>query len=194
MSSIDIQPLVDRLMAGEPVVFPTDTLPALACRPQDAASIWALKQRPMGKPLILMGASADELIAALQQEPPQGWRAMAQLGWPGALTLVLPAQGPVAQALNPAAGNSLGLRVPAARPARELLAWTGPLATTSVNRSGEAACTTAAEVAAEFPELMRLGPEPWPPGSGQASTVVAWQNQRWKLLRQGAVSVALADG
>ena len=194
MSSIDIQPLVDRLMAGEPVVFPTDTLPALACRPQDAASIWALKQRPMGKPLILMGASADELIAALQQEPPPGWRAMAQLGWPGALTLVLPAQGPLAQALNPVAGNSLGLRVPAARPARELLAWTGPLATTSVNRSGEAACTTAAEVAAEFPELMRLGPEPWPPGSGQASTVVAWQNQRWKLLRQGAVSVALADG
>jgi L-threonylcarbamoyladenylate synthase len=189
MTSCDAQHLAERLINGEPVVFPTDTLPALACRPNAAARIWQLKQRPAQKPLILMGASAEDLIAALDQEPPQGWQELAELGWPGALTLVLPAKGAVAQALNPAAGTSLGLRVPASTLALDLLTRSGVLATTSVNYSGEAACTTAAEVAVRFPELARLSPEPWPPGSGLASTVVAWRSDGWKVLRQGAVQL-----
>ena len=106
MSSVDAQHLAERLLTGEPVVFPTDTLPALACRPQAAARIWQLKQRPAEKPLILMGASAEELIGALDQEPPQGWQELADLGWPGALTLVLPAQGAVAHCLG--AASTLG--------------------------------------------------------------------------------------
>ena len=88
-----------------------------------------------------------------------------------------------------AAGNSLGLRVPASTLALDLLTRSGVLATTSVNYSGEAACTTAAEVAVRFPELARLSPEPWPPGSGLASTVVAWRSDGWQVLRQGAVQL-----
>ena len=134
-----------------------------------------------------MGASVEQLLPCLGQAPPDGWQRLAELGWPGALTLVLPARGPVVEALNPEGGCSLGLRVPACEAALQLLRCSGPLATSSANRSGEPACRTAAELARCFPEVSRLAPEPWSPGSGQASTVVAWQSDGWRVLRQGQV-------
>lgn len=84
--------LAERLRWGEAALFPTDTLPALASRPEHAAQIWQLKQRPQDKPLILMGASAEDLWDWLGEPPHPAWQALAQLHWPGALTLVVPAR------------------------------------------------------------------------------------------------------
>ena len=78
------QALAQRLQQGEPALFPTDTLPALAAIPEAAQAIWQLKQRPADKPLILMGASVEQLLPCLGQEPPDGWQHLAELGWPGA--------------------------------------------------------------------------------------------------------------
>ena len=180
-----------RLAAGEAALFPTDTLPALAARPGQAAELWRLKQRPSDKPLILMGADLEQLHGVLGGPWRQEWLAMAEQGWPGALTLVLPAQGPIPQALHPG-GTSLGLRVPACPRAQELLRCSGPLATTSANPSGELAAATAEDAARMFPELALLGPLPWPQGGGQASTVLAWQQDGaapggWQVLRAGAL-------
>jgi L-threonylcarbamoyladenylate synthase len=178
--------LAERLAAGSAALFPTDTLPALACRPRWAGQLWQLKRRPPDKPLILMGASLDDLKSVLGQVWQPAWLDRAAQGWPGALTLVLPAQGELVEWLNPG-GSTLGLRVPACGRARELLGCTGPLATTSANRSGLPAALDAAEAAGTFPELPLLGPLPWPAPSGQASTVLGWSDRGgWKLLRAGA--------
>lgn len=165
--------LAEWLRAGGAALFPTDTVPALAARPQAVAQLWHLKQRPARKPMILMGADAEALFAALELSIAPEWRAMAERCWPGAVTLVLPARGPLAQALH-SEGSSLGLRIPACPLALELLRRSGPLATTSANRSSEPPCRTAAEAATQFPALALLGPVPWPGGSGQPSTVLAW--------------------
>jgi L-threonylcarbamoyladenylate synthase len=165
--------LAQWLLAGSAALFPTDTVPALAARPEAAAQLWQLKQRPARKPMILMGADAEALFAALERPIAPEWSAMAQRCWPGAVTLVLPARGALAQALH-SEGSSLGLRIPACPLALELLRRSGPLATTSANRSSEPPCRTAAEAAALFPALALLGPLPWPDGSGQPSTVLAW--------------------
>lgn len=183
--------LAERLCSGEAALFPTDTLPALAALPHNAPRLWHLKQRPMDKPLILMGADLAQLQPFLGLPWRAEWIAMAESGWPGALTLVLPAQGTTLAALNPG-GSSLGLRVPASSMARELLALSGPLATTSANLSGQVAAASAAEAAGIFPEVPLLGPLPWPKGEGLASTVLAWQQLqgdggRWQLLRRGAL-------
>ena len=186
------------LAAGEAVLFPTDTLPALAARPEAAVLLWRLKQRPADKPLILMGADLSQLVEALGVPWSQPWIDQARLSWPGAVTLVLPIAGALTSHLHPG-GTSLGLRVPACERARELLRLSGPLATTSANRSGEPPATTAAEAARQFPTLSLLQPLPWPAGSGQASTVLAWQGpdqgtgrgSEWTVLRPGA---AVAPG
>ncbi|MEB3265210.1 MAG: Sua5/YciO/YrdC/YwlC family protein [Cyanobacteriota bacterium] len=171
--------------AGGAVIFPTDTLPALAALPAHADQIWRLKQRPRDKPLILMAARQEDLQVATGGAWRPEWLAMAARVWPGAVTLVLPACGPVAEALHPG-GGSLGLRIPAAARALELLDFSGPLATTSANRSGEPACRDAAEAAIRFPAVPQLAPRPWVGGSGEASTVLAWGTGGWRTLRAGA--------
>ncbi len=180
-----VQPLLDLLAClqeGQPVLFPTDTVPALAIRPAAAQRIWTLKQRPAHKPLILMGADLAQLQQALGVEWRPEWQQEAEAVWPGAVTLVLPSAGSLQRALNPA-GTSLGLRVPACPMAQELLRHSGPLATTSVNRSGEPPALSAREASQSFPELALLGPLPWPDGSGHPSEVRAWTPAGWQVLR-----------
>jgi L-threonylcarbamoyladenylate synthase len=179
--------LAGHLAAGGAALFPTDTLPALAVRPQQAARLWELKVRPPDKPLILMGASLGQLQQLLALPWPDAWLRQSQRCWPGAVTLVLPLEGPLTTLLHPG-GHSLGLRVPDCAAAQRLLARSGPLATSSANRSGEAPALDAAAAARQFPELPLLGPLPWPAGSGHASTVMAWQpSGSWQVLRAGAV-------
>jgi len=181
-----------RLAAGEAVIFPTDTLPALACTPSVAPLLWRLKCRPPDKPLILMGADLKQLVGMLGVPWRSEWLDQAHRCWPGATTLVLPIAGPLVELLNPG-GASLGLRVPAAPLACDLLRHSGPLATTSANRSGALPAADADQAAAAFPGLARLAPLPWPQGSGAPSRVLAWREPAdsaldpWQVLRPGPI-------
>lgn len=187
---LDRDGLDAHLRAGGAALLPTDTLPALAALPEQAAQIWRLKKRPQDKPLILMGADVDALLCHVCPEARADASALAQRHWPGALTLVLPAFGPCAEALNPGVAT-LGLRIPACEPMLDLLRCSGPLATTSANVSGEPASRTEREAAVAFPDLPLLAPIPWPSPSCQASSVIAWRgSQRWHWLRRGAVMPA----
>ena len=179
------QELAELVARGLACVFPTDTLPALAAAPPHAAQIWRLKGRPSSKPLILMGSDLAQLVDVLGLPWQEEWRWEAQCCWPGPVTLVLPLDSPTTKALHPG-GTSLGLRVPACAMALDFLRRTGPLATTSVNRSGHRPAATAQEAAQAMPTLPLLGPLPWPEGSGQASTVKVWRGQGcWDVLRAG---------
>lgn len=195
---LDPAAMAAHLHAGGAALLPTDTLPALAVAPDQAGQIWTRKQRPPDKPLILMGADLEQLqeLLALPWQP--AWLEAARHHWPGAVTLVLPITGPLTERLHPG-GTSLGLRVPACTPMQELLRLSGPLATSSANRSGQPSALDATEAATQFPELPLLAPLPWPPGSGQASSVWRWQGDRqpaepWQVLRVGAVSPAQSGG
>jgi L-threonylcarbamoyladenylate synthase len=180
--ALPLSDLLRCLQRDEPVLFPTDTVPALAIRPSAAKRIWALKQRPAHKPLILMGADLAQLQQTLALDWLPEWKQEAEAVWPGAVTLVFPLTGPLQQALHPG-GETLGLRVPACPMAQELLRQSGPLATTSVNRSGQAPALTAQEACQWFPDLAPLGPLPWPAGSGEPSEVRLWTTAGWQVLR-----------
>lgn len=174
--------LLQNLSRDQPVLLPTDTVPALAIQPFAAERIWALKQRPAHKPLILMGADLAQLQQSLGVPWLPEWLQEAKRVWPGPVTLVIPVSGPLCSALNPG-GESLGLRVPDCAETQFLLQRSGPLATTSVNRSGQMPALTAEEASLLFPDLSLLGPLPWPPGSGIPSEVRAWSEGHWQVLR-----------
>ena len=178
--------VLHHLGAGGVIAMATDTLPALAARPEAAGQLWQLKGRRLDKPLILMGAEADQLWQALHVKPQAAWQ-QAVDHWPGALTLVVPHGGQLAQWLNPAQPISLGLRVPDHGATRALLRRSGPLATTSANRSAQPALLHPDAIAKAFPQVLLAGPFPWSAPSGQASTVVAWRSGRWVTIRAGAV-------
>jgi L-threonylcarbamoyladenylate synthase len=194
MTGVSEQVLIEAARGGQVVSFPTDTVPALAVRPDCAELIFAVKQRSLDKPLILMGATATDLWPFVQNNPTalQIWQAVADQHWPGALTLVLPASGAVPSVMNPVDPHTIGIRVPDQPTARRILSQTGPLATTSANLSGEPPLQTLSEIALQFPQVVTLGcdrPEPTPTASGVPSTVAKWTGQSWEILRQGIVKL-----
>ncbi|MFQ4139190.1 L-threonylcarbamoyladenylate synthase [Nodosilinea sp. PGN35] len=211
MPQVSLLELVAAVAAGELVSFPTDTVPALAARPEAGDRIYTAKTRSPDKPLILMGASLDELrpyIDGTDDERAQ-WEAVASRHWPGALTLVLPASDRLPAAINPQNTGTVGLRIPNHDLARHLLGRTGPLATTSANRSGEPPLETMAAIEASFPQVFTLDqashaevyaglraavpPADQPQGSGLPSTVVRWRAGGWEVLRSGAVTFPLSS-
>ncbi len=179
--------LVTELRDGKPVLFPTDTLPALGALPSFADQLWKIKNRPRNKPLILMGSSQEQLFEFVKDVALKDALTMANLYWPGPLTMVLPSSSFLVNALNPE-GDSIGMRVPASNTAKDLLLKSGPLATTSANFSGEKPVISPKEAAKCFPDIPLLGPLPWPEFSCVASTVISWQAVgNWHLLRKGVV-------
>lgn len=193
MSQVSIANLVAGVRAGYVVSFPTDTVPALATLPETADSIFAAKQRSQTKPLILMGAKADELwpfVKGNEADYPI-WQQVAAIYWPGALTLVLPASDRVPKAMNPADPTTIGIRVPKCAIAQNILSQTGPLATTSANLSGQPPLMTMAEIEEQFPDVLTLESTNLAESSGIGvpSTVAKWMGSGWEIVRQGAVKL-----
>jgi len=193
MSQVSIAELVAGARAGKLVSFPTDTVPALAVLPEQGELIFAAKQRNLDKPLILMAAKGEDLWSFVQgsDEEYAIWQQIAQKYWPGALTLVLPASERVPTAMNPINPTTIGIRVPDCAIAQQILAQTGPLATSSANLSGQSALQTMAEIATTFPEVLALKviEENKTLGSGLASTVAQWSCGDWQILRQGTIKL-----
>jgi L-threonylcarbamoyladenylate synthase len=201
MPQISLIQLAPLAKSGEALIsFPTDTVPALAARPDRAALIFAAKQRSETKPLILMGGDATDLWDYVQGSEAERriWQAIATRYWPGALTLVLPASPQLPEAMNPIDPTTIGIRVPDHPIAQQILRLTGPLATTSVNRSGEPPLLTLTDINAQFPEVYTLSTDELAQleqqygleaASGQPSTVVKWQGDRWEVLRQGGIGL-----
>ncbi|PSP16181.1 MAG: hypothetical protein BRC58_10045 [Cyanobacteria bacterium QS_8_64_29] len=189
MTQVSPAALIASALAGEAVSFPTDTVPALAALPEQAKVLFELKGRDRSKPLILMAAAAAELwpYARGSAAEFEAWQQIAQAHWPGPLTLVLPASAAVPAALNPSDPGTIGMRVPNCRTARTILARTGPLATTSANRSGEPSLTRLSAVTAAFPGIAVLAADASETASGQPSTVARWNGTDWTVLRQGPV-------
>ena len=202
MPQVSLPTLVAQARSGESLVsFPTDTVPALAVRPDRADLVFAAKQRNLDKPLILMAATIAELWSYVTGSPAerQHWQQLAEQYLPGALTLVLPANDRVPPTMNPMQPTTIGVRVPYHPIAIAILAQTGALATTSANRSGQPALQTMAEIAVAFPQVFTPVPsevealvptgDHAPQPSGVASTVIRWTGNDWEVLRQGAVWV-----
>lgn len=196
MPQVSLETLITGTLAGQLVSFPTDTVPALASRPECAELIFAAKQRTPDKPLILMGAQPADLWPYLTGTPEELeiWQQVADEYWPGALTLVLPASSLVPPVMNPLDPTTIGVRVPDCDIARQILAQTGPLATTSANRSGEPPLQTLTEIHAQFPEVLTLAevPQTRSKNAGVPSTVAKWTGSGWDILRQGSITLKSA--
>ncbi len=188
--------LIAGAIAGKVVSFPTDTVPALAVKPEFAQLLFQIKNRPPTKPLILMGAAISDLVPYISgtAEEMQLWQDLAEQYFPGALTLVLPASDAVPPVMNPTNSQTIGIRIPDNPIALSILKATGVLATTSANISGQVPFLTMAEIAQAFPQVLVYSSkdlEPQRPmGSGLPSTVIQWTGTDWQILRQGALRLS----
>ena len=189
MNLVDSKTAMKTLKSGLPIIFPTDTLPAIGCLPRFSNIIYEFKKRDKDKPLILMGSEHKQLIEYVHISAKKDYENIATKYWPGALTIVIPCSKKNSAILT-SKDFSLGLRIPNSYTAQSLLKDTGPLLTSSANISGSTGSTTAEEITLEFPSVDILGPIPWEEGSGKASTIISWRGNRdWRVIRQGEVLI-----
>jgi len=181
-----VKDVVAALRDGAVVVMPTDTVYGLACLPRlpNAVNyIFELKGRPDDKPLPVLGddLGALETVAEFDDRA----RELARRFWPGALTLVLPRNPAFTHDLGGNDFTTVAVRVPRNTVALELLSQTGPLATTSANRSGEPPATSTDEARSIFGERVGAYVDGGP-CRGLPSTVLSLIGPA-RVLREGAL-------
>ena len=189
MNLVDCKTALKILKSGLPIIFPTDTLPAIGCLPEFSNTIYKFKRRDRDKPLILMGSEHKQLIDYVHESAREDYENIASKYWPGALTIVIPASEKQNTILT-SNDLTLGLRIPNSYMAQSLIRETGPLLTSSANISGFKGSITVEGIALDFPSVKILGPIPWSKSSEKASTIIFWKNiGNWKLIREGEVIV-----
>ena len=189
MHLITCKSALNTLRSGLPIIFPTDTLPAIGCLPKFSKIIYEFKKRDSNKPLILMGSKYKQLIDYVDESAREDFEIIASKYWPGALTMVIPASEQRNESLT-SKDHTLGLRIPNSSIAQSLIQETGPLLTSSANISGFTGSITAEGITLDFPSVEILGPIPWEKSSGKASTIISWKKiGDWRLIREGDVFV-----
>ena len=189
MNLVDSKSALKTLKSGLPIIFPTDTLPAIGCLPKFSEIIYEFKKRDRDKPLILMGSDHNQLIDYVHASAKADYENIASKYWPGALTMVVPASEKQTAILT-SNDLTLGLRIPNSYLAQSLMRETGPLLTSSANISGFKGSIEVEGIALDFPSLKILSPIPWGKSSGKASTIIFWKKSGdWKLIREGEVLV-----
>ena len=189
MNVIDQKLALEKLNSGSPIVFQTDTLPAIGCLPKFSEMIYKIKKRDIKKPLILMGAENFEFDDFVHESALDDFISIASVYWPGPLTIIIPISEK-RKSFSSSSNFTLGLRIPNSKMAKLLLKESGPLLTSSANLSGLPTATSAKEISINLPNVNILGPIPWEKCSGKASTIITWVNHgKWKIIREGQVII-----
>ena len=181
---------IDALRSSELVVYPTETFYGLGADPFSSSALerlFAAKGREPGKTIALIAADSASAFELARLVSPVA-RRLADSFWPGALTLVLPARSRLpAEIVGPDGG--VGVRVSSHPVARALAAGLGhPVTATSANRAGEPPAKTLNQARAALGGKVKVFLEGGTLGASAPSTVVAIEDESWRIIRTGAIS------
>lgn len=153
-TALQLTEIARLLREGNVAMLPTDTIYGLHALANDAAAverIIEIKGRGETKAFIVLAASTDQLRELGISARPELLQALDNI-WPAPLTAILPLKAPIPASRG---AFTLAVRIPALDWLRDLAARTGPLVSTSANRSGEPAATSPGNVARDLQD--RIG-------------------------------------
>lgn len=178
------------LRQGKVVVVPTETVYGLAANAWDPVavrSLFNLKGRPSGNPVIVhvaSGALARECAA----EWPESADRLASEFWPGPLTVVVPRSGRIPDEVT-AGGPTVGIRWPSHPFMQSLIRACGfPLAAPSANLSNHISPTEAGHALAGIGDRVELIVDGGASNVGIESTVLDLTVDPPRVLRPGMIS------
>lgn len=179
----DVEGIARLLLGGGVAVLPTDTIYGYHCLANDksaVARIASIKERDDARPFLVLGdsiAQFEELGARFTA----GTRIALEELWPGPLTAIVPIAQPIAASRGL---SSIGVRVPAVNWLRDLLKLTGPLASTSMNRSGQPSLVSPADLSQEMLDAVDAIVDG---GTldGKSSAIVDFTGDEPQLIREG---------
>ena len=185
-SALQINEVAALLRNGNVVLFPTDTIYGLHAVATDAgavARIAEIKGREDTKPFIVLASSIDQLIELGIEADVDLLRSLNNI-WPAPLTVIFPLR----QGIPASRGaTSLAVRIPALDWLRDLITRTGPLVSTSANRSGEPAIDAPSSLAPALQEgidaVIDGGPR-----NGEPSAILDLSGPEPRFIREGEKS------
>jgi len=177
------------LSRGGVILLPTDTVWGLACdfeNPLALKKLYGLK-RAEPRQTALLFSDMDQLDD-LEIRLAGSAKKLAARFWPGALTIVVPADSP---RLDLVAGpdKTIGLRLPDCFRLQRLIRGYGrPLAASSANFTGSKPPCALADIPSSIVSGVDAVIESETRTSGIASAVVKCVGDGWRYLRVGAIS------
>jgi L-threonylcarbamoyladenylate synthase len=185
----EVAEIVERLRAGDLIIYPTDTLYAVGCLAFDEEAVGRLrvaKGRDRDKALPVIASNLVQTRSLASCWPESADR-LAAAFWPGPLTLVLEARPSLPVALLSGL-STVAVRVPDSQTARVLAGEAGPLVSTSANMAGEPPLATVDLALLAFPSVdvvLDMGPL-----EGSPSTIVdvTAPDGAVSILRPGRIS------
>ncbi len=173
------------------VAIPTETVYGLAGNiysHKAIDNIFKTKNRPSNNPLIIHIDSYEKL-ADLVEEIPEKAKKLAEVFWPGSLTLVLKKKKSVPYTIT-AGKETVAVRVPNHQLTLDLLKQLEfPLAAPSANPFGSISPTSAQHVVDYFNDTLEMVLDGGNCKNGIESTIIGFENEVPILYRLGSISV-----
>jgi L-threonylcarbamoyladenylate synthase len=185
-TALQLHEIARLLLEGRVVLLPTDTiygLHAVATDEQAVDRIAGVKGREETKPFVVIASSIDQFPQLGIAADPDLLVRLASI-WPAPLTAILPLEKPIAASRG---ASTLAVRVPDLEWLRDLAARTGPLVSTSANRSGAPAATKPGDLAPDLLDSID-GVVDAGPLSGEPSAILDLTAEEPRFLREGLSS------
>lgn len=191
---MDIDKICNLLKDGHLVITPTDTIYGImgdATNKETIKKVYQIKQRPYNKPLILLMDSYEMIkeytknITKLEDE-------LIKEFMPGLITIILEKNDKVSNLIT-ANQNSVGVRIPNNKELLKIInKLNKPLISTSANISEEQVITNISlldeSIKKEIKYIYDAGEI-----SAQSSTIIKFENNQLKILRDGILSNTLKE-
>lgn len=187
----DIPHATELIKKGGIIIYPTDTAFGIGCRIDNEAAVsklFSIRERPVNKATPVLFSSL-EMAEEFVTDIPEDVRPLLKKYWPGALTVILPADLKKVPSLIRGGGLGIGCRVPNHEVPLEIIRRAGiPIIGTSANFAGN---PTPYKMADVDPRLISLvdGIVPGVTIVQKESTVIDCTQNPWKVLRQGAIEI-----
>ena len=150
MEKVTLEELLTKDITNKVICFPTDTIYGVGAQVGDIKAIdkiYEMKKRDYSKPLAILTPTKniDKYVKNISSEAHN----LMDEGWPGALTLIFKKSNIISDNITNGL-DTIAFRMPDSKIALAILNHFGPLATTSVNISGEAPINDLDSIEAKF--------------------------------------------
>ena len=184
-----IKEAAGHIAGGGAVIFPTQGLYGLGANALDSRAvnrIFAIKQRPPEKPVLVLINSISEMDVLVREVPPPAVKIMDAC-WPGGVTLVCHAKETLPLNLTAGTGK-IGVRLPLHPVARHLVRLAAvPITGTSANLSGRAGCADIQDIDLQVCRDVDMILDAGKLKGGPGSTIVDVTVSPPRILREGMV-------
>ncbi len=191
----DLDPAITILQSGGLVAFPTETVYGLgadALNPAAARKIYEAKGRPSDNPLIVHIANTRD-IEILAKDIPEAAYRLAEVFWPGPLTMILKKRDCVPHGTTGGL-DTVAIRLPAHKLARTLIAQSGVyIAAPSANLSGKPSPTSASHVIKDMDGRIDMIIDGGKAALGLESTIIDLTGEEPMILRPGCITKEMIE-